>query len=233
VNNKVVPLGHEAGKARRRRRIIDAAIALVREGASNALSMEQIASRAEVSRATLYNLFDTKAAIFRVAYDEEIALFTQVVIAVNVKSAFDRIFYAIELWTSRCRRDPDYYRATIHMTALEPIAAEANSAHRAFWQDLLKRAVDAGEMQVETDTEFVGGLLMQIMRGMLLDWTLGALSTRRLSEDVTYAFCLVLRDCATEAATARVSARMRSLQSSRRKMQKKPPGRSSRRASRD
>ena len=62
----------EIGKAERRRRIIAAAGALLRESGLDAVSMAQIAERAEVSPATLYNLFQTKGAIFRQVFDVDL-----------------------------------------------------------------------------------------------------------------------------------------------------------------
>ena len=47
----------EAGKADRRRRIVEAAAALVREAGLEGVSMVQIAEAAGVVPATLYNLF--------------------------------------------------------------------------------------------------------------------------------------------------------------------------------
>ncbi|MEM9177891.1 MAG: TetR/AcrR family transcriptional regulator [Myxococcota bacterium] len=53
----------EAGKIRRRTRILDAARACLREEGAAGLSTKAIARRAEVSVATLYNLFGSKEEI--------------------------------------------------------------------------------------------------------------------------------------------------------------------------
>src|SRR5271168_2287443 len=55
------PVGRrEAGKRERRRRIIEAARALIRETGNAGLSMRALAARAGVSLATPYNLFGSK-----------------------------------------------------------------------------------------------------------------------------------------------------------------------------
>ena len=67
----------EQGKAERRARIIEAATALLRESGFDAVSMLQIAERADVSPATVYNLFQTKAAILQQVFDQDLRDYEQ------------------------------------------------------------------------------------------------------------------------------------------------------------
>ena len=53
----------ERGKDARRTRIVDAACALTREVAMADISVKMIADRADVSPATVYNLFGAKGAV--------------------------------------------------------------------------------------------------------------------------------------------------------------------------
>src|SRR5690348_10668700 len=101
----------EIGKAERRHRIIEAAATLLRESGIDAVSMTQIAERARVSPATLYNLFQTKAAIFRQVFDLDLQAFQQQLARVPARDAIENIFAAIELAVTLYRRDPEFYRA--------------------------------------------------------------------------------------------------------------------------
>lgn len=198
----------EAGKARRRASIVAAAAALVREAGFEDVSMLDIAARAEVSPATLYNLFATKGAIFREVFDQDLTRFTARVSEAPAEGGVDKIFVALEIAAGLYRRNPKFYRAMMHLGDVEPLNASISEPRRRFWEDCVAAAVSAGELRAGVDARVVGGLLNQIVRGHLLDWAAGTISVDRLAKESAYGFAVVLSAFAAKAAAGGLHARM-------------------------
>ncbi len=101
----------ELSKAERRSRIVEAAASLLRESGFDSVSMLQIAERADVSPATVYNLFLSKAAVFQHVFDRDLSEYERLVEAAPARDALDRIFKAIDVAATLYRQDPGFYRA--------------------------------------------------------------------------------------------------------------------------
>jgi len=99
----------EEGKETRRRRIVDAARALIRETGDTGLSMRAIAARAEVSLATPYNLFGSKRGVV-MAVLEDAREFQEKFSTLKNLSAVERIFGALSITFAYHVQDPDFYR---------------------------------------------------------------------------------------------------------------------------
>lgn len=200
----------EAGKAQRRRRIVEAAAALVRESDFDAVSMVQIAERAGLSPATLYNQFQTKAAIFREVFDRDLEDFEQRLARARTRDALDRIFVAIELAARQYRRDPEFYRAMARVGGhgANGLATAIRAQRVTFWQSLAADAVAQGCLRPDTDAERLGLTLQRFMRGIFLEWAAGSIPARRLAEDSAYAFALMLLPHASAAAAPALAARI-------------------------
>ena len=67
----------ERHKDQRRTRIVDAAYDLLREVGADDLSVKMIAERADVSAATIYNLFGAKGAVLEKVYARDFEAFAQ------------------------------------------------------------------------------------------------------------------------------------------------------------
>jgi len=173
--------------------------------------MVEIAMRAEVSPATLYNLFETKAAIFLEVFDRDVEQFTRKVLAARASGAVDRIFVAIDIAAALYRRNPKFYRAMAH-AGDTPLNRAISGPRRAFWQNAVANAVAAGELRASTNAQLLGGLLMQIMRGHFLDWAAGAISVDRLAKETAYGFALALSSYATEGRAAEAAKRLAALE---------------------
>ena len=63
--------GHDAGKLKRRRAILDAAREIITTLGDAGLTMRALAARAGVSPATPYNLFGSKQAVLQAVYDAD------------------------------------------------------------------------------------------------------------------------------------------------------------------
>ncbi len=80
----------ETSKAERRQRIVEATTSLLRESGFGAVSMLQVAERAGVSPATVYNLFETKAAILQQVFDRDLSEYERLVELAPARDALDR-----------------------------------------------------------------------------------------------------------------------------------------------
>lgn len=204
----------EIAKAERRARIVDATAALVREHGFEAVSMVQIAQRAELAPATLYNLFQTKGAIFRQLFDLDLAAYQRMVEEAPTNDALDRIFVAIDVAASLYERDPLFYRAMAHLggEGAKQLSAAISRPRTAFYQAQVAAAVAEGRLRADTDADLLGGTLSQLMGGIFLEWAAGIISPRRLAAEASYGFATVLRAFATPETATSLTARFNALQ---------------------
>lgn len=203
----------EAGKAERRGRIVEAAAALVRESGFDAVSMVQIAERAGVSPATLYNLFETKAAIFRQVFDLDLAEYQRKVALAPARDALERMFAAIDLAAGFYRRDPEFYRAMARGGREgRELGAAISEPRIAFWQAQVADAVAQGLLRPDTDPVVLGVSLTHVFRGAFMEWAEGVISAERLAQEVAYGFALALFASAAGATAPALQARVAELQ---------------------
>ena len=203
----------EISKAERRQRIVEAATSLLRESGFDAVSMLQIAERAEVSPATVYNLFQSKAAVLQQVFDRDLSEYERLVGEASARDALDRIFKAVDIAAALYRGDPGFYRAMAQggrrKDALRPAISEPRLG---FWRRMVAAARAEGRLAPETDGQLVGVTLTQIMRGAFSEWAGGAISAERLAEETQYGFALTLLAFASSASAADLTQRRRRLE---------------------
>jgi AcrR family transcriptional regulator len=204
----------EAAKTERKRRIVEAATALARESGLDTVSMVQIAERAEVVPATLYNLFSTKGAILRHVFDRDLDDYRRLVAEAPARDALDRIFVGVELAAALYRRDPAFYRALARGGGqkVEDLGPAISEPRIAFLQGQVADALAEGLLSPETDAQVLGVTLSQMMRGVFLEWAVGAITPGRLAKEACYGFALALLPHATAATAPQLAERMRRLQ---------------------
>jgi AcrR family transcriptional regulator len=218
----------EQAKNDRRDRIIDAADDLMREVGFDEISVRMIADRAEVSPATVYNLFHNKSAVLYRLYQRRVAILEQSVDDTKSVDALEHIFDAAARVASLYRQHPAFYRAFIGLRLdLRP----DNLPHRDppgvhLWRRLAREALAAGELVPQADTDLLGSLLFRIITGSFYEWVGNVMSLDRMEDETEYSLATVLKawaapsaqkrlDSHIAAASARVSTkapRLRSLQ---------------------
>jgi AcrR family transcriptional regulator len=204
----------EAGKADRRRRIVEAAAALVREAGLEGVSMVQIAEAAGVVPATLYNLFQTKAAIFGQVFDLDLQEYRRQLDETPGQDSLGRIFAAVDLAASLYRRDPAFYRAMARGGGLGvEFATTAISEPRiAFWREQVARAIETGQLRNGASADLLGVTLSHVLRGAFLEWAAGVISADRMAKEGAYGVALTLLGYASPDATRALKARLRDLE---------------------
>ena len=199
----------ERAKQERRRRIVDAAHDLLREGGVDTLSSRAIARRADVSLTTLYNLLGSKDAVLIAVYDDDLARFEALVRARPSRDALARIFDAIEVAITLYAADPDFYRAILWRRApgdqLDPAVRRPRGA---FWEALVRRAQAEGALRGDADVAALGRMLVYLYGGALGDWVAAEIPLEALARDLKYGFATALRSAATPPAAAELTARL-------------------------
>jgi len=209
------PSRRERGKDARRSRIVLAAAALLREVDIDEMSVKMIADRAELSPATVYNLFGTKAAVLLKVYEHELLVFERSVAETKAADALDAIFGAVTLVADLYRSDPRFYRSTMSTrdAGLDPdMVMSAYRPRVAFWTKMVQAAVAEGLLVPDTNVERLGVLLIQISGGVLGHWGANIISIDALELETSYGFACTLSPFATDAARPGLWGRLRALE---------------------
>lgn len=202
----------EAGKADRRRRIVEAVRELIRETGDTGLSMRAIAARAQVSLATPYNLFGSKRALV-MAVLEDTREFQVRFSSLKGLSAVERIFKALSITFSYHVQDADFYR-TIWSSLLDAqggpeLRAELLTPQSAmFWRSLLDEAHADGAFAPDIDLDLLERDLAGRFMAVMLAWVMGACTVEELEPAACYGYASSLCAAASEAFRPEIRRRM-------------------------
>jgi len=191
----------EQAKDDRRGRIVEAACSLLREVGVEALSMKAVASRADVSLSTVYNLFTSKQAVLAVVFDRDLETFQQLVEAAPSSDPLQRIFDSIEIAASLYLADPQFYRATMLSWngggGDRFLDVALRQPRNRFWRKMISDAVEGGHLKPRADPDVLGALAVQIFGGVLSEWISGEISLERLKMEISFGFATALAPFAT------------------------------------
>ncbi len=210
----------EAGKADRRKRIIEAARTLIQETGDLGLSMRALAERANVSIATPYNLFGSKREII-LALLEDVKAFQVRFEAENAKGGIAKTFAAISIILDYTREEPDLYRA-IWTTILD---TNGNAELRAelippqsdqFWYGLLEEAVRDGDIRPDIDLSALQEVMGGVFTGAMLKWIMGNCQVEDLDPTIGFGYALAFAGAATEKSAAMLNTQLQDFQHQRR-----------------
>jgi AcrR family transcriptional regulator len=188
----------EAAKAERRRRIIEAARALIRETGNPGLSMRALAARAGVSLATPYNLFGSKRAIV-LALLEDVREFGDRFAAVRSVDPLERMFAAVDISTDFYIADPQFYKtlwSAVFDTSDEVRTAIYNPKANAFWLQLVQAAEAQGVLVGGVDSRLILIQLLHVFRSAMLDWVVGEVSAQALAPTIRLGYAMILNGVA-------------------------------------
>jgi AcrR family transcriptional regulator len=142
--------------------ILRAALELAVEGGLRGLSMEAIAARAGVGKATIYRRWKSKEAVFVEAIGS-IALTPEVPDTGSVRGDFEatsgaavgrmapEAFRVLPRLMADAADDPEL-REALHQALVRP--------RRAAIAEILRRGVERGELRADLDIDLVGDMLM-------------------------------------------------------------------------
>jgi AcrR family transcriptional regulator len=142
--------------------ILRAALELAVEGGLRGLSMEAIAARAGVGKATIYRRWKTKEALFAEAIGS-IAFAPEVPDTGSVRGDFEHVTGA-----ALGRMAPEAFRVLPRLLAdaaddpelLEALHAALLRPRRAALAEILRRAAERGELRADVDIDLVTDMLI-------------------------------------------------------------------------
>jgi AcrR family transcriptional regulator len=189
----------EAGKADRRRRIIQAARELIRETGNAGLSMRALAARAGVSLATPYNLFGSKRAIVMAVLDD-VREFQDRFASLGATDPLERLFSAVDMAVEFYVADPPFYRTlwAAVFDASDDVRTEIfNWKRNAFWRNLVAGAAQAGAIAPGINVELLFRALDRSFESAMLEWVVGELEPELLAPTIRYGYALILKGAAS------------------------------------
>lgn len=191
-----------AAQRDRRKRILDATIALASKGGFDAVQMRAVAERADVALGTLYRYFPSKIHLLVSALARE---FEQANTNFDRRpipgdTAPDRVMYVLSRTTRALQRDPNLTEALTRafMFADASVANEIHVVGMHVTRMLMRamRNPDATSDQIEPTEEdiAIAKVIGDVWLASLVQWVTGRASAGDVSKSMDVAVRLLLRD---------------------------------------
>ena len=168
-----------AAQRERRKRILDATLALASKGGYEAVQMRTVAERADVALGTLYRYFPSKIHLLVSGLAREFEQAQERLDRVPIPgdTAYDRMLYVLGRVTRSMQRDPLLIEAMTRafMFADPSAATEVNTVARLM-EDMLTKAMHEGEPTA--DERAIARVIGDVWLSNLVAWV-----TRRASAD--------------------------------------------------
>jgi AcrR family transcriptional regulator len=163
----------ELNKQRRTDRIVDAALALLREGSAEKLTIERVAARAEVAPMTVFNLVGNREQLWTAMADRALADFD--VHAIRADDPRERAHTIVESVVGVLRSDPTVFRALL--STWQSAQVFTHDPTNALIQ-CLRDAAASGHIDPEADIRRHGEVMTAGLLGTVHQWTAGVCSDR-------------------------------------------------------
>jgi TetR/AcrR family transcriptional regulator, cholesterol catabolism regulator len=170
-----------AAQRERRKRILDATLALASKGGYDAVQMRTVAERADVALGTLYRYFPSKIHLLVAALAQELER-TQDKLnrrPIPGDTAYDRMLYVLSRVTRSMQREPMLMEAMTRafMFADPSAAAEVNTVARLM-ERMFSRAMHDDDAEPSGDDIAIARVIGDVWLSNLVAWV-----TRRASAD--------------------------------------------------
>lgn len=194
-----------------RDRIIRAAIDLIEETGKTGFSMQDLALRAGVSRATPFNLFGSKGHIFSCLFSDDLQRYHDAIMAYPARDAIDRLFGSAKLIERIFRERESYYRplfTEFYGVASKELRHKHLTPRRDIFAVVVNAAQDEGSLRPDLCHAAISRPLNNILKALVLDWAGGGIDLDRMRSEMCFGLSLVLLGCATPIARSRLNAEM-------------------------
>jgi TetR/AcrR family transcriptional regulator, cholesterol catabolism regulator len=183
-----------AAQRDRRKRILDATLALASKGGYEAVQMRAVAERADVALGTLYRYFPSKIHLLVSALAREFERTQEKLDRAPIPgdTAYERMVYVLGRTTRSMQRDPLLIEAMTRafMFADPSAASEVNTVARIMEQ-LLTRAMHEGEPTA--DEQAIARVIGDVWMSNLVAWVTRRASANDVSSHLEVAARLLLR----------------------------------------
>lgn len=190
--------------------LLDVASSIIQESGDFDLPMRELATRAQVSLRTPYELFGSKAGIIRALLKRD-----QVHWGDRLRSRpkkgdlLDRWFGSLTLGVEFFGERPAFYRALFRATMVysgggEP---EASREHPERYHEFCRRASQQGILRADVDPVLMGEALLDAFAANVRLWASSALDLETVELRVGFSWSLILAGAAREDHRADLEAR--------------------------
>jgi len=183
-----------AAQRDRRKRILDATLALASKGGYEAVQMRAVAERADVALGTLYRYFPSKIHLLVSALAREFERTQERLDRTSIPgdTAYDRILYVLGRTTRAMQRDPLITEAMTRafMFADPSAASEVNTVARMM-EEMLTRAMHDGEPTA--DERAIARVIGDVWLSNLVAWVTRRASANDVANHLELAARLLLR----------------------------------------
>jgi AcrR family transcriptional regulator len=189
-----------AAQRDRRRRILDATIALASTGGFDAVQMRAVAEQADVALGTLYRYFPSKIHLLvsALAREFDVANANLERKSVPGDGPADRVMYVLGRTTRSLQRDPHLTEALTRafMFADASVAAEIRLVERQVTTMLTRamRGSDAAQAAEPTEPDLaIAKVVGDVWLASLVQWVTGRASAADVAKSIDVAVRLLLR----------------------------------------
>ena len=160
-------------QAQVRQAIFEAAMALFAAKGFEATTMEEIAERAEVSRATVFNHFGTKEGVLR-HYGQQLsaALLDRAALLEPEQSPLERLRLLLEAWVQHAEAHREQVRLVYLYSMRDPGYLQGLTPARAelwhYFADLVTRAQQAGQIRTDLPARYLAMHLLSVYQNAIL-----------------------------------------------------------------
>jgi len=204
----------EAGKSRRRQRILRAARRLIESGGAESFSIKAVAESAELSVATLYNLFGSKEAILIALLVESIQSFEERLDALAPATPIERITAISDLAVGEFTSAERFYRPLLSLVEQMGSRAQLLGVIRRcvdLGEVSLRWAIETGALQAVVEPRVLSHQIFMAFVHSLRMWSSGVTSSRLFEAQVLHFRTLMLAGVASEPLREELLRRLEEL----------------------
>jgi AcrR family transcriptional regulator len=191
----------------RRDRILDAARRLIRSGAGTGFSMRALAEQSQVSLATPYNLFGSKAGVLYALLNASLDKVDQATHRFRSSDPIDRVLEVAGIAAHVYARDPAFYQPLMQfLLGVREVAHRPRFMARslALWNRTVQAAVRHGLLAADVAAGPLARQLMINFAGVLELWIHEELDEDGLRDQALYGSTLLLLGAALPTARSRL-----------------------------
>ena len=186
-----------AAQRDRRKRILDATIALASKGGFDAVQMRAVAEQADVALGTLYRYFPSKIHLLVSALGREFELAEASTRDKTIPgdTRHERVMFVLNKTTRGLQGDPHLTEALTRAFMFAD-ASVANEIHQVgmLLTSMLTRAMDPGKAEVTDEDVAIARVIGDVWLSALVGWVTGRTSAGDVAKQMDVAVGLLLRD---------------------------------------
>ena len=176
--------------------------------------MVALAAAAEVSPATPYNLFGSKAGVLYALLNRSLDELTSEVLTFSTEDPIDRVLEAAAVAADLFARDPGFFRPLFQfLLGVRDVVDRPRFMERSleYWKHTLGAADERGLLPEEVDRDELARELLIHFAGVVELWVHEEVDDAGFRAQIVYGTALLLANVGDRAAHARLRKTLRSL----------------------